>query len=768
MRRARIKALASVPIRKNPVQDAAALVDTSDLSDKEQKKKDASNAQLKYKPEAIRDITEVKKQKDEGTDIDIIKQEIVKDAAKISEETIKKEQKEASFVEPEPVIVIKLDSQESCPQVKPSSQELCAGVKPASQELCAGVKPASQELCAQTKPNSQELCIEINDKPEKSSDQSVQKNIPPSSDVPSTAIDIISPTKNRLCFMRPVPRLDTGGRVRKNSIQGSGASASESEDEHGKRTASVVPSRIRNDSICSVQSNKESTTADNQNISPRIKAMQKRRMQVSESARRLAEARREFLLKHENKTPDKSQMKMYDFIYYNPVTNPMKSNKEQRIIAAQPMEIPEEEEADDPSAMPVPQVKVGPDGQLIIDEQSLVIEQKDAKRVREIMSNDIIVEDGICNNGGFYKKHKRRKEWPRWETLKFYRVLNVVGTDFLLMQTLFPNRTRQEIKQKYKKEERVNRQLIEKALKYHQEFDTEMLEEQLEMLQKLENIQDTPKKTSEKIKNDQNITKAAKRRKHRLVAKSIGECETLLTKNVINNEEAEDTTISTSDEIDIEMNSETSDTHQQMRKRSKARKRRLDDRSDNSDDDSASGSNSDSDSSPEIYRIRPTRSGRQPKKVKKLQAPDVNKLNTPNVNAIPDSSIENKSSVIGDENVISSHVAVEVTEVVNSSTENGESAETSSSENITNVIPNISQMEPGSLVIVSKESAEEPGNTILQVYMVSSNVDNVNVATELSESTADQQNLSDSLTTVTNKPETAESTKPDNYENSEK
>lgn len=250
------------------------------------------------------------------------------------------------------------------------------------------------------------------------------------------------------------------------------------------------------------------------------------------------------------------------------------------------------------------------------------------------------------------------------------------------------------------------------------------------------------------------------------MAKSIGECETLLTKNVINNEEAEDTTISTSDEIDIEMNSETSDTHQQMRKGSKARKRRLDDRSDNSDDDSASGSNSDSDSSPEIYRIRPTRSGRQPKKVKKLQAPDVNKLNTPNVNAIPDSSIENKSSVIGDENM--SHVAVEVTEVVNSSTENGESAETSSSENITNVIPNISQMEPGSLVIVSKESAEEPGNTILQVYMVSSNVDNVNVVTELSESTADQQNLSDSLTTVTNKPETDESTKPDNDENSEK
>lgn len=144
-----------------------------------------------------------------------------------------------------------------------------------------------------------------------------------------------------------------------------------------------------------------------------------------------------------------------------------------------PVEIPEEEEEDDPSAMPTPQVKVGPDGQLIIDEQSLVIEQTDARRDGEILASEATIEDDNSHSGGFYKKHKRSKEWPKWETFKFYRVLNVVGTDFLLMQTLFPNRSRQEIKQKYKKEERVNRQLVEKALKFHQEFDTDMLEKQL-------------------------------------------------------------------------------------------------------------------------------------------------------------------------------------------------------------------------------------------------------------------------------------------------
>ncbi|XP_050446625.1 uncharacterized protein LOC126849110 [Cataglyphis hispanica] len=98
--------------------------------------------------------------------------------------------------------------------------------------------------------------------------------------------------------------------------------------------------------------------------------------------------------------------------------------------------------------------------------------------------------------------------------------------------------------------------------------------------------------------NDQNIIRAVKRCKHRLVAKSIGECEAL--KSTINNEEAEDTT---SDEIDIEINSKASDVHQQKRKGSKARKRRLDHKSDNSEDDSVSHFNSDLDSSSEIYPI---------------------------------------------------------------------------------------------------------------------------------------------------------------------
>lgn len=136
-----------------------------------------------------------------------------------------------------------------------------------------------------------------------------------------------SPSKllqNRSRFVRPVPRLDGSGRIRRNSIQGSGASASESEDD-SRRSISTVPHRIRNDSCCSIQSNKEPTINTNVNNLPEPKPTPKRRMVISEAARKLAEARREFLHKHGKKIPDRNKLTMYDLIYYNPVTNPMKN-----------------------------------------------------------------------------------------------------------------------------------------------------------------------------------------------------------------------------------------------------------------------------------------------------------------------------------------------------------------------------------------------------------------------------------------------------------
>jgi hypothetical protein len=65
------------------------------------------------------------------------------------------------------------------------------------------------------------------------------------------------------------------------------------------------------------------------------------------------------------------------------------------------------------------------------------------------------------------------------ETLKFYRALHTVGTDFLLMQSIFPKRTRYDLKTKFKREDRTNRFLVEKALRSPLNFDLTELEKDM-------------------------------------------------------------------------------------------------------------------------------------------------------------------------------------------------------------------------------------------------------------------------------------------------
>ena len=47
----------------------------------------------------------------------------------------------------------------------------------------------------------------------------------------------------------------------------------------------------------------------------------------------------------------------------------------------------------------------------------------------------------------------------------------MLGTDFSLMESLFPRRTRFELKRKFKMEEKVNRQLIDKTISTQKPFD---------------------------------------------------------------------------------------------------------------------------------------------------------------------------------------------------------------------------------------------------------------------------------------------------------
>lgn len=189
---------------------------------------------------------------------------------------------------------------------------------------------------------------------------------------------------------------------------------------------------------------------------------------------------------------DRSELTMFDLIYnYTPTANPMVKSEPGAMRpppppppikteqTQQPAAPPEEEDSSEAPIL-VPQLKIGLNGEVIIDEQSLEIQTTAEKEAKKVLSNSsCIFMDEFTGSNGFYKKQKRTREWPESETIKFYKCLHTVGTDFTLMMTLFPNRNRRDLKLKFKREEKINENLIKKALLYPKAFDIMELEKVL-------------------------------------------------------------------------------------------------------------------------------------------------------------------------------------------------------------------------------------------------------------------------------------------------
>ncbi|XP_072942809.1 uncharacterized protein Bdp1 [Epargyreus clarus] len=315
-------------------------------------------------------------------------------------------------------------------------------------------------------------------------------------------IPLPSPSKVRP-KLRPTPRL---GPHRRSSIQGS---ASESEDENRRylsgantpglgrqrrdshtsfSTLNSVPNRDthrkRNDSVCSNVS--QATTQPGTSSPVKDKSYSKtRRREVS---RRMAAVRRR------RETLKRDALTMYDLIFYNPTSNPLVPNQDE--VKAKLESMRDEEEAKtqkiekekkekeenkdgDSSAKdagPVPQIKLGPNGEIILDKSSLVIKQTDAKR-----DVSTVVREGSWLTGpGRYYRAARTAEWKACETVRFYRALAAIGTDFSLMAPLFPDRTRRELKLKFKKEEKINGNQVDKALRAGNSWDPNRLKEQFQ------------------------------------------------------------------------------------------------------------------------------------------------------------------------------------------------------------------------------------------------------------------------------------------------
>jgi len=80
------------------------------------------------------------------------------------------------------------------------------------------------------------------------------------------------------------------------------------------------------------------------------------------------------------------------------------------------------------------------------------------------------VKNGYSNRAS-YRTRTKNEKWNKDDTTKFYKNLSIYGCNFALLAALFKGRSRKQLKNKYKKEERENPKLIKNALTNRQPME---------------------------------------------------------------------------------------------------------------------------------------------------------------------------------------------------------------------------------------------------------------------------------------------------------
>ncbi|KAI0115346.1 hypothetical protein F4814DRAFT_449178 [Daldinia grandis] len=96
------------------------------------------------------------------------------------------------------------------------------------------------------------------------------------------------------------------------------------------------------------------------------------------------------------------------------------------------------------------------DGQIIINQQSLVVDRHAAHR--DMSSLETVEEDEFSHltTSASFRRESRRtgaNHWTDEDTERFYRLLSMFGTDFETIASMFPGKTRRAVKLKFNREE---------------------------------------------------------------------------------------------------------------------------------------------------------------------------------------------------------------------------------------------------------------------------------------------------------------------------
>ncbi|XP_035216434.1 transcription factor TFIIIB component B''-like isoform X2 [Stegodyphus dumicola] len=182
--------------------------------------------------------------------------------------------------------------------------------------------------------------------------------------------------------------------------------------------------------------------------------------------------------------PERSKMTMMDLIYYNPSSSPMQGRKtdDTSVSNSRQDELIEESNcAEDNGESSVQETIVHSTPLLILDENGEIDIEKSSLTVQRSIPETLSTETVRDDDTTYSSFRRRHSTWSIQETAKFYKALSLVGTDFGLMEKLLTNRTRRELKLKFKREEKQNLALVNKAMYESETFDIEALNDDSEI-----------------------------------------------------------------------------------------------------------------------------------------------------------------------------------------------------------------------------------------------------------------------------------------------
>lgn len=123
---------------------------------------------------------------------------------------------------------------------------------------------------------------------------------------------------------------------------------------------------------------------------------------------------------------------------------------------------PGKESQEDEGVVLAPQVQVI-NGQIVINEESLVVSHRELN-VDDIQTYRRVEETSSKLNYHTYMNRTPVERWSKSDTELFYKAMQQFGTDFGMIQHLFPGRTRRQVKAKFKLEERKHPLQLANAL----------------------------------------------------------------------------------------------------------------------------------------------------------------------------------------------------------------------------------------------------------------------------------------------------------------